>query len=37
MVLTWFATNYLGAVFVPLNTAYRGQVLDHVVNSRAHR
>lgn len=33
MVLTWFAANYLGAVFVPLNTAYRGQVLQHVVNS----
>lgn len=35
MVLTWFATNYLGAVFVPLNTAYRGRVLQHVVNSAA--
>jgi crotonobetaine/carnitine-CoA ligase len=33
MVLAWFATNYLGAVFVPLNTAYRGQVLEHVINS----
>ena len=33
MVLTWFAANYLGAVFVPLNTAYRGDVLAHVVNS----
>ncbi len=33
MVLTWFATNYLGAIFVPLNTAYRGRVLEHVVNS----
>ena len=32
MVLTWFASNYLGAIFVPLNTAYRGQVLEHVVN-----
>ncbi len=35
MVLTWFATNYLGAVFVPLNTAYRGDVLAHVVNAAA--
>ncbi len=35
MVLTWFATNYLGAVFVPLNTAYRGKVLEHVINSAA--
>ena len=35
MVLTWFAANYLGAVFVPLNTAYRGDVLAHVVNAAA--
>ncbi len=33
MVLTWFAANYLGAVFVPLNTAYRGEVLTHVINA----
>jgi crotonobetaine/carnitine-CoA ligase len=33
LVLTWFAANYLGAVFVPLNTAYRGEVLAHVVNA----
>jgi len=37
MVLTWFAANYLGAVFVPLNTAYRGDVLAHVVNSAGAR
>ena len=37
MVLTWFAANYLGAVFVPLNTAYRGDVLAHVVNARRVR
>ena len=35
MVLTWFATNYLGGVFVPLNTAYRGKVLEHVINCAA--
>ena len=35
MVLTWFAANYLGAIFVPLNTAYRGKVLEHVINSAA--
>jgi len=36
MVRAWFVTNYLGAIFVPLNTAYRGQVLAHTVNlSRA--
>jgi crotonobetaine/carnitine-CoA ligase len=37
MVLTWFAANYLGAVFVPLNTAYRGDVLAHVVNAAGAR
>jgi crotonobetaine/carnitine-CoA ligase len=33
LVRTWFAANYLGAVFVPLNTAYRGATLAHVVNA----
>jgi crotonobetaine/carnitine-CoA ligase len=28
---TWFGLNYLGAVYVPLNTAYRGSLLQHVV------
>lgn len=27
----WFAINYLGAIYVPLNLAYRGQVLEHAV------
>ena len=27
----WFAINYLGAVYVPLNLAHRGQVLEHAV------
>jgi len=31
-ILTFFAINYLGAGFVPLNTAYKGQVLSHVLN-----
>ena len=31
-ILTFFAINYLGAVFVPMNTAYKGQVLGHVLN-----
>ena len=26
----YFALNYLGAVYVPINTAYRGGVLEHV-------
>ena len=31
-VLTWFATNWLGAVDVPLNTGYIGQTIVHGVN-----
>jgi len=27
----WFAINYLGAVYVPINTSYRGGILAHVV------
>jgi len=30
-VLSWLATNYLGAVHVPLNTAYRGRLLQHAI------
>lgn len=28
---TMFAANYLGAIIVPINTAYRGALLEHVV------
>ncbi len=32
----WFGLNYLGAVYVPINTAYKGRILEHVIrNSRA--
>jgi carnitine-CoA ligase len=27
----WFGLNYLGAVFVPVNTAYRGNLLEHAI------
>lgn len=27
----WLAVNYLGAVYVPLNLAYRGKLLEHAV------
>ncbi len=30
-LLTWFAASYLGAVNVPLNPAYRGKQLEHVL------
>ncbi|MFO1084237.1 MAG: AMP-binding protein [Reyranellaceae bacterium] len=29
----WFGLNYLGAVYVPINLAYRGGVLAHVVEN----
>ncbi len=33
----WFGINYLGAVFAPVNTAYRGRLLEHVLqNTGAH-
>ena len=31
MVRIWFAINWLGAIYVPINTAYRGKVLAHVI------
>ena len=33
MLRFWFAVNYIGAVFVPANTAYRGGVLSHVLKN----
>jgi len=33
LVRAWFAINYLGAIFVPLNTAYRGASLEHTINT----
>ncbi|MFT4520598.1 MAG: crotonobetaine/carnitine-CoA ligase [Halioglobus sp.] len=30
-LLTWFGLNYLGAVYVPINVAYKGQLLEHVI------
>jgi crotonobetaine/carnitine-CoA ligase len=30
-ILTWFGANYLGAVYVPLNTAYQGGLLEHAI------
>lgn len=29
----WFAINYIGAVMVPINTAYRGGLLSHVLEN----
>lgn len=37
ILLTWCAINYIGATYVPINTAYRGQLLEHVVANSAAR
>lgn len=29
----WFGINWLGATYVPINTAYRGQLLQHVLEN----
>lgn len=33
----WFAVNWLGGVYVPINTALKGAVLAHVIESSAAR
>ena len=35
-ILTWFAVNYIGAVFAPINTGYRGELLAHAVRTVRH-
>ena len=32
-LVTFFAVNYIGAVFVPINTAYVGTILEHVIEN----
>ncbi len=32
IIRVWFALNYLGAVFVPLNIEYRGNMLTHALS-----
>ena len=32
-----FALNYLGAVYVPINTGYRGGLLEHVIDNSGAR
>lgn len=32
-LFTWFAANKIGAVKVPVNTAYKGYFLEHVANN----
>jgi crotonobetaine/carnitine-CoA ligase len=33
----WFALNYIGAVYVPVNISYRGRLLAHVVKNSGAR
>lgn len=33
LLVTWFAINYLGAVYVPVNTAARGNPLAHILDN----
>jgi crotonobetaine/carnitine-CoA ligase len=34
---TWFGINWLGATYVPINTAYRGRLLEHVLANAGAR
>jgi crotonobetaine/carnitine-CoA ligase len=31
-LIVFFAINYIGAVYVPINTAFKGQILEHVLD-----
>jgi crotonobetaine/carnitine-CoA ligase len=33
MLRCWFGINYAGAAYVPVNTAYRGSLLEHVIRN----
>jgi carnitine-CoA ligase len=33
----WFALNYVGAVYVPINISYRGRLLAHVIQNSGAR
>ena len=33
MLRCWFGINYVGAAYVPINTAYRGTLLEHVIRN----
>jgi crotonobetaine/carnitine-CoA ligase len=37
MIRSWFALNYLGAVFVPINVDYRGAILGHAIRESSAR
>lgn len=33
LLTSWFAINYLGAVYIPVNTAARGRPLEHILDN----
>ncbi len=37
MFVAWFAINYLGAVYCPINTSFRGNLLAHVIHNSGAR
>jgi carnitine-CoA ligase len=37
MIRIWFAINWLGAIYVPINVAYRGNLLAHVIANGGSR
>ena len=36
-IVVWFALNYIGAVYVPVNVSYRGRLLAHVIQNSGAR
>jgi crotonobetaine/carnitine-CoA ligase len=36
-IAVWFALNYIGAVYVPVNVSYRGRLLAHVIQNSGAR
>lgn len=36
-IAVWFALNYIGAVYVPVNVSYRGRLLAHVIENSGAR
>src|SRR6202789_3904161 len=36
-IAVWFALNYIGAAYVPVNVSYRGRLLAHVIRNSGAR
>ncbi len=37
LLKAWFGANYLGAAIAPINTSFRGRLLEHAINSSGAR